>query len=318
MTNLLVIREQLRKLYGEKTNIISRTIKFLSAIAAMMVVNMNIGSMEVLENPAIIFVLAIVCAFIPGNFMVGLLYMYIVGHFYAISVEMAALLLVFMIIMYIFYFRFCPKDYKILIITPLMFFIKIPFAVPVIVGLVSTPFSIISVAFGTIIYFIMNYAGSNLESITAAASADGFGQMTNMINGVFKSNALILTILAFSIVIAVVYVIRRLAMDYSYMISLITGSILCMIIMLIADLKFDMNETFSVVSIIIGGIISIIISIAARFFVHGVDYSRTEHTQFEDDDYYYYVKAVPKIKVTTPEVNIKRINARKVRKTKKA
>ena len=41
---------------------------------------------------------------------------------------------------------------------------------------------------------------------------------------------------------------------------------------------------------------------------------RSEKTQFEDDDYYYYVKAVPKIKVTTPEVSIKRINAQKATK----
>ena len=32
-----------------------------------------------------------------------------------------------------------------------------------------------------------------------------------------------------------------------------------------------------------------------------VDYSRTEHLEFEDDEYHYYVKAVPKVAVSAPE-----------------
>lgn len=32
-----------------------------------------------------------------------------------------------------------------------------------------------------------------------------------------------------------------------------------------------------------------------KFFCFNLDYSRTERVQFEDDEYYYYVKAVPKI-----------------------
>ena len=41
-----------------------------------------------------------------------------------------------------------------------------------------------------------------------------------------------------------------------------------------------------------------------QFFAFSVDYSRTEYTQFEDDDYYYYVKAVPKLAVTRPEPKV--------------
>ena len=36
-----------------------------------------------------------------------------------------------------------------------------------------------------------------------------------------------------------------------------------------------------------------------------LDYTAVEHLQFDDDDYYYYVKAVPKIAVKAPDVQIK-------------
>ena len=39
-----------------------------------------------------------------------------------------------------------------------------------------------------------------------------------------------------------------------------------------------------------------------------MDYSRVEKVQFEDDEYYYYVKAVPKLSVTAPEITIKRFS----------
>ena len=47
-----------------------------------------------------------------------------------------------------------------------------------------------------------------------------------------------------------------------------------------------------------------------ELFFFSVDYSRSENLQYEDDEYYYYVKAVPKIVVSTPEKTVKRINER--------
>ena len=46
-------------------------------------------------------------------------------------------------------------------------------------------------------------------------------------------------------------------------------------------------------------------------FFFSVDYTCTEYVQFEDDDYYYYVKAVPKMTVSSTDVKVQRISARK-------
>jgi hypothetical protein len=37
--------------------------------------------------------------------------------------------------------------------------------------------------------------------------------------------------------------------------------------------------------------------------------------QYEDDEYYYYVKAVPKITITGEDVKVKHINGKKTRRT---
>ncbi|MFQ9934089.1 MAG: ABC transporter permease [Lachnospiraceae bacterium] len=314
MNNLLMIREQLKKIYGMYGTYIKPAIHFIVMLVSIIIINANAGAMALLKNPAVVVIISLIGAFLPVKFMTILLSLIIVAHMSAIAVEIGAMIFLIMLIMYLLFFRFTPKDSVILILIPLLFFIKIPYVVPLTVGMASTPFSIISVSFGVIIFYILNYISTNLDAIMAAASTDGMGQMTKIAGQVFTSKELYLIIIAFALVVAVVYFVKRLSIDYSWIIAVVSGGVLCIIIMLIGELIFDMGEVVSVVSIIIGGIISIVLALGIRFFIHSVDYSRTEYTQFEDDDFYYYVKAVPKIKVSSPEVNVKRINARKVRK----
>ncbi|MBQ5869094.1 MAG: ABC transporter permease, partial [Lachnospiraceae bacterium] len=64
-------------------------------------------------------------------------------------------------------------------------------------------------------------------------------------------------------------------------------------------------------------VIAVLAALIYQFFVFAVDYTRTEYLQYEDDEYHYYVKAVPKIAVSAPDVKVQRIYARKTAKTDK-
>ena len=69
---------------------------------------------------------------------------------------------------------------------------------------------------------------------------------------------------------------------------------------------------------ILSSILAIVIALVARILFFSVDYSRAEHLQFEDEEYYYYVKAVPKVAVSVPEKTVKKINARQEVEEEKA
>ena len=45
---------------------------------------------------------------------------------------------------------------------------------------------------------------------------------------------------------------------------------------------------------LIGNVVAILLGLVIEFLFMDLDYKRTERVQFEDDDYYYFVKAVPK------------------------
>ena len=51
-----------------------------------------------------------------------------------------------------------------------------------------------------------------------------------------------------------------------------------------------------------------LVGIVIEFFAFNVDYGRVEQVQFQDDEYYYYVKALPKVTLETPQRKVKRIN----------
>ena len=65
------------------------------------------------------------------------------------------------------------------------------------------------------------------------------------------------------------------------------------------------------ITILVGSIISCVIAFVIQFLFFNLDYSRTERLQFEDDEYYYYVKAVPKMAVAVPEKRVKRITTQR-------
>lgn len=72
-----------------------------------------------------------------------------------------------------------------------------------------------------------------------------------------------------------------------------------------------MSISMEMGSVIIAGVVSALIGLVIEFFVLGVDYSRSEVTQFEDDEYVYYVKAVPKSLVSQTKKSVKKFSSNK-------
>ena len=60
---------------------------------------------------------------------------------------------------------------------------------------------------------------------------------------------------------------------------------------------------------ILGTLGSMLLVYIAQFFRMVLDYTSVENVQFEDDDYYYYVKAVPKLDMAMPQRNVTRFGS---------
>ena len=99
-----------------------------------------------------------------------------------------------------------------------------------------------------------------------------------------------------------------MSVDYAWEIAIVAGALGNINVMAYGYIIIDVQLSY--VSLIVGSIVAVILALILKFFVFSVDYTRTEYLQFEDDKYYYYVKAVPKASVAIPEKTVKRINER--------
>lgn len=301
MYKLLELREKYKVVYSRYSMYIDAAFKLLIALAGMILINSYIGTMEVLKNPIVVIMVALVGAIVPKTLMVMILILTIVAHVYAIALEPAIIVLILFIVMYLLFFRFTSKESLVLILMPILFMIKIPYLLPVILGLTSTPVSAVSMAFGTLVYFILSYINSNYEQIIEIGSTDGFQVLEMFIENVIANTSLYFCIIAFTAVLIFVYVIRRLSVNYSWIIAVCVGGLVELVLFIVANVVTDMSLVCTMTGTIVGGLISIVIAWFLQFFLHSVDYTKTEKVQFEDDDYYYYVKAVPKVKVKLPQ-----------------
>ena len=164
-------------------------------------------------------------------------------------------------------------------------------------------------------YYLIIYVKNNVAVLSNSDAENILQRFTLIIDSILHNDLMIITVVVFCITLIVVHIIKRLSIDYSWSIAIGIGAAVNIIFMLIGSFILDVSGT--VAWTIIGTIISAAIVYALQFFIFAVDYSRTERVQFEDDEYVYFVKAVPKVNVTTVQVNVKRINAQRSRKSTK-
>lgn len=307
MTGLLVAKQYIKNFIARYEVYLLPLGKFTAAFITLLFVNGATGYMARLNSSALVFVVALMCSFMPPNFTVIVAAAFVIAHFYAVSMECAVVVLAIFLLMFLLYYRFSPKDTFIILLTPICFILRIPYVIPLILGLIGTPLSIVSAACGVIAYYTITYITGNIITLTGMAADDMAVRFRYIIDGIMSNRLMLVMIFAFSATIIVVYLVRRMPITHCWIIATITGSLVNIMILLIGDLIW--NTSVSVWGTIFGLVVSIGIAKVVEFFVFHVDYNRAESVQFEDDEYYYYVKAIPKITVATPSRTVKKIHS---------
>lgn len=306
MSNLLEIKEQIKVFYSKYETYIMPVLKMLLAMIVLLCINGQMGYMGKINNVAIVLIVALLCSFLPTVFIAFFAAVFILLHCYALALEAALVCFCLFLVMALLFFRFSPKEALVVVITPVCFGLKIPYAVPLAMGLIGTPASAISVGCGVAVYYFIRSLSINATAINTVAAEEATARLRMVIDGVLDNKELVITLAAFVFTVILVYGIRRMSIDHSWTIAMVSGAVMNMIILLLGDLIYDANV--SILGVLFGSVISVGLCVVLQFFVFSVDYSRTEKVQFEDDEYYYYVKAVPKMSVAAPEKTVKRIN----------
>lgn len=308
MSSLLEWKKKLQTIYAQYSMYIDKAIRFILALTTFLLISTRIGFMEKLASPVIAIGLAAVCTFLPLNVTVIVAGALMLVHMFSLSMIIAGVTAVVLFLMFIFYFRFTPKKAVILLLTPIAFTIKLPVLIPVVFGLIGNPVYAIPAAFGTIVYYLVKFT----KEYAGAMGNAGKESMINIAIGfakqVMTNKEMWFVVTAVVVSLLVVYLVRRLPIDYAWVIGSVAGAVSYIAVSVTGNIMFDTGISYA--TLVLGTVLATVIGLGLELMIFSVDYSRTENVQFEDDEYYYYVKAVPKISVPVKEKQVKRINKR--------
>ena len=308
MLQLLELRERIKNFYQRYDAYLLPVVKFIFAFIAFQAINKEIGYDERLKSLPIILGISLLSAFTPSAVMVLLAAVISVLHVYFISPILSVMIIVILMILYLLFARYTPKYGYVLLAVPILFLLKIPYIIPILLGLISTPVALIPTSCGVIIYFLFQIIKSAITMQVNISIEDIIQLYTHVIDSLTGNRQMIMTVVIFSLIIMVTYFIRKMSFDYAFEISILAGGLTGILGFLISYLI--LNQSKQILSMILGTIVSIALVYIIHFFKLTLDYSGVEYAQFEDDVYYYYVKAVPKVTVTVPQVNVKHINVK--------
>ena len=303
---LLEIRTFLLKGYQKTRFIINPLLKFLLAFLVFKGINNTFGYDPRFTSTTVVLLLSVICAVTPLGMLVFLAMVLSLLQVFKASLLVAGLLFVVYVVLYASLMRFSPKQAIVSVLIPLLAGKNLHYCIPLILGCVATPLAALPCACGLVIYYML--------SIIKAAAArqvrfnnmeDILGLFTDIVDATKANKQMFVAIAVFTIVIIVVFIIRKFSFEYALLVAIGAGIVANILGFLIADLKF--SSTVKVGTLIIMSIVGGLIAFIVEFFKRVLDYTSIERVQFEDDDYYYYVKAVPKVNVAMSRHSVRKI-----------
>lgn len=306
MLSLLIFKEKIRLIYGKYSMFILPIFKFALILVALILMNINIGYLDILKNPFFIFIIAVFCSVLPFSAISIILSIYLLSDMFSVSIDMFLLIGIYLLVIGILYYGFKPGNSYLIVVVPLLFTLKIPYVLPIVLGLGTGILTVIPLSAGIILYYLLLYVKNNIGTLTNGMTSDLSVRYFQILNSILSNKIMYIMLLAFALSLVVVYLIHNLSINYSWEIAIVSGMVSLLLFIFMGE--FIMNITLSIMELLFGLIISLVLAYIYKFFIFNIDYTRTEYTQFEDDEYYYYVKAVPKISIKFPDYKNEKIN----------
>ena len=298
METLVKIKDWMKAFYGKFDIVIDTVVKFAVAFTALKLMNDRLGFFSLFENPFVLVIISLVCSLLPYGLAAFLLAVCLLLNVYKASVEVAIILAVFLILVCLLYYSFHPGDPVVLILTPVLLALRMPYLIPLFVGIAGSIISVIPVSCGIILYYILVYVKGTpaVIAVDKPSIMDMPEKFVSIIDGMLKNKEMWMMIIIFAITIVVIYIIKKFPFDYSWFVAAAAGAVTMIAASIVLDAEIS----------IVNVIISLAVVCIYILFVHDVDYQRTERLQFCDDDYYYYVTAVPRLSAEGFDSDIKK------------
>ena len=302
MNAFIRVRDDIRKYVLSREMLFLKIWNGLVAFVGLLCISANFGHFKQVSNIGVSIILSIICAFFPIRGVSIVLAAVLFIDLLSIKAEIALVALAMVIIGYVVCAYFRSKNTYNMVVVPICYSFGAPYVMSLACGLMSSIEELASVICGSVIAFYLHVIKENITSITDVNSPVS---AISLVKEQMISNKMFwFFIAAMTAMFLVVYFLRRSSINMSWIVANAVGVAIEFIIMLSGYLFTSQKS--EIPGLILGNILVLIVGVILNYFVLDLDYSRIEKVQFEDDDYYYYVTAVPKIRIVEEDKEIKK------------
>ncbi len=304
MNNIIQLRGTIRNFISRNTKWLVMVWRGLVVLTSLFVINYAFGFISILKNPAITIGIAIACSFIPSSAGTIVVVLYGLVQLSALSsqVSMAALVLLIAFYGVTFFYR-AKYKYNVVYI-PITYQLQIPYVMPMQAALFGGGMNEIStVMTGGIFSFFLKAIKDN-----SSAFLDETVEVTVtdiILKKMIANQLFYIYIMALVVMFLVVYFVKNAKIKNSWYVAITFGVVAEFVIMLAGILIFGSISDLPI--LIIANLLCLIVGVVSVLLFRDLDYKRVEYVEFEDDEYVYYVTAIPKIEVAREEKTVQRI-----------
>lgn len=303
MKRLLIVRRFVQKLFYEADPYIIMAAKAVTALVVLLSVNAAFPYRAVLSRGLIVAAVALLCSILPWTYITVFGLIFVLGQLSALSIEACVFVLVLAVALAVLSYITLPGCGILWALLPVLLSWKIPIAAVLLAGLFGGVTAFVSVGSGTVFYFVLKLIRDNAVILSGAEIVTASGtekttlvqRLLLLVEGVLKNEEMLIAILVFCLTTLLVHLLARTDVDYAHEIAIAAGAAFCPLLHAIACryAKIEASAGMMILSALVG----LLVTLAAEFLAVGLDYPKTEKVQFEDNEYYYFVKAVPKIRL---------------------
>ena len=289
---ILSIRRNIQILFQKYSRGIRLLLKYIASFLLFMAMN-DLYDKTGRTYLIMAVVLAAICAGIPFR------HIYLVSIFLTtlylcqVSWDLVVFYLAAVILSYLMVGRIEEHAGMIIAFAPLFFYMKIPLLLPILVGMFSNMFGVGAMLFGIAFYYFGTYVKDVMILLSSVTGGEDIIAVRNVIEAFSKDPKCLLIMTAAVITAVLVYLFYHQSFDYAWFIAILAGGISGLVVFLAGSIFFDISSKNW--GYIAGLLVSMLIAALVQFFRCIIDYGSVEYIEFEDDEYYYYVKAVPKV-----------------------
>jgi len=264
-------------------------------------------------------VLALVSTLLPSRCGVLIALAICVYNIFQASLIGSVIMGAMMLVLYISMARMFPDQVYFLVLIPLCIDWNLHLLVPLFAGLYVGVVAVVPVVAGVLMWglqqiipaFMTLEMGESLDALPkmiSDASTYGIDQIT-------KNEQMVFLLIIFSGIILVVSLLRKLRLDYVRYIALGAGGILGLVCLIMGKAVGSLSGNMLIMILV--SILTVAVLAVMEFLNLSLHYKSAQDLEFEDEDYFYQVRAIPKINpVSKPKKKITKIHEPLVKETK--